>query len=286
MLDCYDLRMLNVGYDCKGSDWNWKNVCSPFARIYLVVKGNAEILFENFTLNLSAGNLYLIPPFMKHTYVGNKDFKLYYLHLYEYSERSSMMFEEVNFSVEKVATEADYAIFNTLHTVFPDTQLTESDPEKYDTDSELNIYCSRFINRPPCERMLLKGAMIVLLSRFIKTNTTTTNTDSGKLAEVREYINSHLSDDISVTTLANMACMSKSHFIRKFKATYSLSPKQFILHRRIERAELMLLLKNSSVKSISLSSGFEDISLFTKTFKRITGMTPKEYRWSNTFNLK
>ncbi len=75
--------------------------------------------------------------------------------------------------------------------------------------------------------------------------------------------------------------MSESHFIRKFKDSFGISPKQYIIKRRIERAELQLLLHQDSVKDIAHSVGFDDISLFVKTFKKMTGMTPSEYRLKN-----
>ena len=57
------LTLLNVGIACHQADWNWHNVRSPFARIYYVVEGHAEILLSNKKLELTAGRLYLIPPF-------------------------------------------------------------------------------------------------------------------------------------------------------------------------------------------------------------------------------
>ncbi len=281
MLDHYDLRMLNVGYEPNGSDWNWRNVCSPFARIYLVAKGNAEIRFEQFTLKLSEGYMYLIPPYTRHTCIGNDNFVHYYIHLYESPDDESLMFEDISFGMEYKAADADKAVFKMLYTLFPETQLSVTDPEKYDNNSELSKYNINFINRPPCERMLIKGSMLVLISRFINDERNVIRNNDTRLIDVRNYINRHITEDIQISLLSDMACLSQSHFIRKFKAAFGVPPKQYIIRRRIERAEFMLLIHNNPIKSIALSVGFDDVSLFVKTFKSYTGMTPLEYRRHN-----
>lgn len=59
--------LLHAGIAQHNGDWNWKNVRSPFARIYYVVEGNAEIVFNDHKSLLHPGFLYIVPPFTTHS---------------------------------------------------------------------------------------------------------------------------------------------------------------------------------------------------------------------------
>ena len=62
---------LNVGYAVHESDWNWKNVRSPFARLYYVSAGEADVILPDGMIHLTPGNLYLIPSYTLHSNVCN-----------------------------------------------------------------------------------------------------------------------------------------------------------------------------------------------------------------------
>ena len=55
--------ILNVGFATHNADWNWKNVNSPFARLYYVTEGNAQVEFLDGIHNLNAGHMYFIPAY-------------------------------------------------------------------------------------------------------------------------------------------------------------------------------------------------------------------------------
>ena len=280
MLENFDLQLLNVGYEPVGEDWNWKDVCSPFARIYLVESGSAHIRFDNELLELKEGFLYLIPPFQKHTCIGNKGFVHYYLHLYENPERGLNIFNEFKFNTEVPARKSDITLFQMFVNIFPENRLDESDPEVYDNDSYLRDLRVSFTQRPPCEKMLAKGAMLILISRFIDLNASANKFRDPRIVHVCNYINSHIGDEISLDKLSELACMSKSHFIRIFKQEMGQTPAQYIIRCRIERAQLFLLLDNKPIKSIADLLGFSDLPYFIKIFKKHTGQTPLEFRTS------
>lgn len=80
-IDKLHLFTLNVGLACHNGDWNWKNVRSPFARLYLVVQGTAKIQLPSGIHDLSPGHLYFIPAFTTHSYICDSPFTHYYLHM-------------------------------------------------------------------------------------------------------------------------------------------------------------------------------------------------------------
>jgi AraC family transcriptional regulator len=105
----------------------------------------------------------------------------------------------------------------------------------------------------------------------------------GKLssAQVRravEFIHENLAGDLSIETLASEAYLSAFHFARLFKQTLGLTPHQYVLQNRIERAKRLIVTSpRLNLTEISLSVGFFDQSHFTNAFKRVVGATPKAF---------
>ena len=98
-----------------------------------------------------------------------------------------------------------------------------------------------------------------------------------QLLEAREYMDAHLSDDIHLDQIIRNAFMSKYHFIRLFKATFILSPYQYILRKRLESARVQLL-GGSNVTETAFEAGYPDTSSFSKAFKSAFGVTPSSVR--------
>ncbi|SFV11416.1 AraC family transcriptional regulator [Pseudoduganella namucuonensis] len=94
-----------------------------------------------------------------------------------------------------------------------------------------------------------------------------------------EYMQEHLADDVSVEHLARLSCMSMSTFERKFKQHFLLTPKQYILRMKVHEA-CRLLPGSASIARVALETGFGGQSYFTKQFRSVVGLTPKEYQRS------
>jgi AraC family transcriptional regulator len=98
------------------------------------------------------------------------------------------------------------------------------------------------------------------------------------LRKVLDYINSFLDQDLSLEALAGVASISKYHFISLFKQSMGMTPHQYVIQQRIERARILLRDPSLSISEISLACGFTNQSHFTRLFRKHTGVTPKTYR--------
>ena len=83
---------------------------------------------------------------------------------------------------------------------------------------------------------------------------------------------------LDLGAVAARAGYSRYHFIRAFKEAYGETPRQYLTHRRIERAEDLLRTANLSVTEICHLVGFSSVGTFSARFKSWTGLTPSEYR--------
>jgi len=97
---------------------------------------------------------------------------------------------------------------------------------------------------------------------------------------IREYIESHLGENISIVRMAELAGLSVFHFARAFRQSFGAPPHSYMLRRRIERADHLLKDTGLALSEIALSTGFSDQSHFARHFRRITGMTPSAARWN------
>ena len=102
----------------------------------------------------------------------------------------------------------------------------------------------------------------------------------GRLRAVAEYIEEHLDACPSLAQLAAVARLSPYHFARQFKTATGLPPHQFVIMRRVERAKQLLQGGDLSLAEVALHAGFSGQSQFSSHFKRLVGVTPRQFRLS------
>lgn len=95
---------------------------------------------------------------------------------------------------------------------------------------------------------------------------------------LRAFIEEHLDGAIAIATLAALAGYSPDHFARLFKQRFGLSPYQYILQRRVERAKALLRDRRHSIAEVAMRCGFASQAHFHTSFKARTGVTPGVYR--------
>jgi len=100
-------------------------------------------------------------------------------------------------------------------------------------------------------------------------------------SRVLDYIHGHYTEQMSVDLLASIALQSRYHFIRSFKALTGLTPYQYVLQLRIEKAKDLLGNTAATVTEISYSLGFSSASQFYRAFLKSVGMTPETFRSSS-----
>lgn len=92
------------------------------------------------------------------------------------------------------------------------------------------------------------------------------------------YLNLNYKDStLSIDSLAHAIGLTRSYLYRIFKETIGISPQEYLMHIRIDKACELLLISENTVTSVAHSVGYEPLS-FTRAFKNTTGITPTEYR--------
>ncbi|MEL6132448.1 MAG: AraC family transcriptional regulator [Bacteroidota bacterium] len=99
-----------------------------------------------------------------------------------------------------------------------------------------------------------------------------------RLCQARNYIHHNLDTSLDLDTLAQVACLSKFHFIRLFKEAFGQTPRQYLIGHRLEHARRLLLNSSKTFHEICQEVGLKDSSSFGRLFKRNYGATPQIYR--------
>ena len=270
--------VLNVGLAVHNADWNWKNVNSPFTRLYYVTEGSAQIELPDGIYTLSPKHMYFIPAFTIHTNICKSNLVHYYLHIYEDHYSDNDWLDHWKFPVEIEATDLDLALFKRLCEINPHMTLQKSDPTTYDNNPTLMQNLIKNRQRAFCDKVESRGIVFQLLSRFFKQGQSKIEMEDNRIAKTVLYIRKHLNEAIELEKLAEISCLSKDHFIRLFKKELGTTPLQYINQKKIEKAQLLLITEELAVKEIAFQLAFDDYSYFNRLFKKTTGVTPQEYR--------
>lgn len=98
------------------------------------------------------------------------------------------------------------------------------------------------------------------------------------VAAAVEYIEEHLSGSLGNERLAEICCMSKSHFIRRFRHEVGQTPAEYVRERRIAASAIRLIFTNESIETIAEQHGFPNRYYFSRVFTSLTGVPPATYR--------
>lgn len=99
-----------------------------------------------------------------------------------------------------------------------------------------------------------------------------------KLKDVLGYIRKNIDKNITLEELADVSGMSPRYFCRVFKSMTGRTPIEYVNYYRVETACQMLITTGESVTDIALNCGFNDMSYFSKIFKKLKGVSPSKFR--------
>ena len=98
--------------------------------------------------------------------------------------------------------------------------------------------------------------------------------DHRRLRRVNAFVDAHLQDRISLRHLANVASVSPYHFIRAFRTAMGLTPHEFVISKRMERARQAIQFQGKTVAQAAADVGYGNATHFRNAFKRYFGLTP------------
>lgn len=104
---------------------------------------------------------------------------------------------------------------------------------------------------------------------------------SWRARRVRLYIEANLEQRLDTDELARVAYVSRAHFCRTFKRTFGVSVHRYVVQRRIERAQQLMLTTSATLTEIAAACGMSDHSHLTRVFRRAVEESPSAWRKRN-----
>jgi AraC-like DNA-binding protein len=128
----------------------------------------------------------------------------------------------------------------------------------------------------------LLGLLYEFISQLVETvedrHTETSNRKEEYVRKAMEFIRMNYSRKTSISEIAHNVGLDRSYLYSLFKEFLNVSPQEFLIDFRIEKACELMLGINLSIGDISRSVGYDDPLMFSKTFKKVKGVSPKEFR--------
>ena len=238
-----------------GEEWNdikWDNHHHhiQYHRLYLLTEGTASIQLYNRTLELMPGYVYLVPAYsVKKSHVDGTMNK-YYIHF-----------------------QSDQPVF----TLFRYISTNYSVKANNLTEDLFRIVVENYHSNTVESRCRVQGAMNLILSDFLAEVFIDSPTIK-KFGKVISYIDANYNKKINNSDLATIMNVSTAYFANYFKETFNISPKQYILNKRLAESQRLLLETSMSIKEIAFAVGFENENYFSEFFAQKIGVSALKYR--------
>jgi len=278
----HNFSLLNVDHVRLDARWNYRNVVSPYHRIYYIAGGEGEISHFEKKLKLETGYLYIIPSFTLCNLSCQSFLDQYFVQFFEESSDGISLFAE-NRSIFKVqAREIDRLNFERVININPGRGINRSDdPKIYEKDMYYKEYQELNNQQSPAQFLETQGILLQLISQFAKPEIIVQKERQHipvKILDTISYIVVNLHLPLSVKLLAERVYQNPEYFSRLFQQYTGSRPLAYITEKRIERAQYLIVTSSSKYTEIAQQTGFESLSHFSRTFKKITGMNPGAYK--------
>ena len=225
----------------------------PFTALICITEGKGSVRIDGATVSFSAGQVLLLPPYT----------------VYEYSSDARDPFSIV--WAEFCGGDSERIV---RHLMAHNGVLFSGD-----VFASASMLCLALVHPPQTQRMSWISqqlyAALLMLSEACPRETPRPNE---QIYRILDYMDQHLEDNLTLTSLADIFGYSAPYFSRFFLQHTSTHFTQYLLRRRVERARQMLLSTDLPMDQLAQQLGFYDASHFIRKFREITGESPARYR--------
>ena len=260
-----------------------------FPEINIIVKGHGKHFIEENCLEVSEGDIFIIPPNVRHGYLGGKGFDVFHILIHRrFLDRHSADFHTLECYFDLFSSEP---IMRTKTKKPLHLRLSE---ERFAKILALLSQMEEYPDKTLASDCLARsGLTMVLIPMLCKAYSESENAENVRLRHSDECFMKAISkihecygEKLTVSALAKIANLSRSAFVRKFTEICKAPPSEYIIKRRIEAAEYMLLNTALSIGEIAFETGFYDASHLNKSFMAEKGISPNAFRRQNSGEIK
>lgn len=281
----HNFSLLHIDYVKLNKKWNYSNVISPYFRIYFIDEGEGYVSSKEGKIKLEQGYLYVIPGFTLCHLSCREYLSQYFLHFFEESADGISIFENNRKVIKVPACNSDIVNFKRLLEINPGRGINRSDnPTVYEKNVFYNSY--QELNKTVNDSVYFEtqGIILQLISRFLGSQRFKMNNADpvpSKILDATRHIQLNMKENLTVGYLAKRANLDQDYFSRLFFRYTGQRPLAYLHEKRIERAQYLIATTSLSFTEVAGKVGFESLPHFAKIFKKVTKLTPGEYKKQN-----
>lgn len=229
-----------------------------------MVSGSGYIIIDNHRYPLIPGQLYLVPPFAHHRCLKEGAAPLFTLEI-KFEIFDEDIQKRLSLLPHVLKVNNNYPIENILSVI--------------QNENKLSLPFSKDIVEIKTHEFLTYLLRFLALSKNNKVgNENNSFKTPNELDHVINYINLNIAKELTLDQLANIACLEKTYFIKKFKKRFNKAPITYIREERIFKAIELLKHSDMSVTQIAYSVGFKNIHHFSSFFLKTVGERPQAFK--------
>lgn len=244
-------------YYCGKRIHTLNHVYGPEIRNYylfvLVNKGEASFFHRSGTIQLKNHDMLVMCPGERIHYVANTPWSIQWVGLYGQTVENYMKELSIDGDNPIVHVEQYYEMEQVLEELY-----------------QISTYRTEYFKCKQIE--LIYRFFSLLLTKSKKF----TNRDIAE--SVKKIIDYNFGRDITVGEISDTLHLDSTYLTRKFAQQYGISPKEYLIEKRIEHAKKLLIETDATIKEIALSVGYIDQLYFSRIFKKKVGESPIGYR--------
>ena len=126
--------------------------------------------------------------------------------------------------------------------------------------------------------LAIEGLALEIIAEMARRGTKSERTPPRWINQARDFLHEHFAEKLNPTAIAELLDVHPVHLARSFRQIHSCSMGEYLRQIRVEIAARYLSTSDTSIADISAMIGFADQSHFSRNFKRLTGLTPAQYR--------
>lgn len=281
LYDNHKPLLLNVGHNIMAKGSVLKKLGGPFSRIMYIVDGEGRIIHNNSTIRLKKNHLYRILPYNEVDFVVDSNLELFYYHVYADSLSYHSLLEAYQFNMEVEAIPLDRLLIERMLEINPGKEIKDNRYDLLPNKTGVSRKTAKKKSANFFVNFETEGIIRQLFTRFMTPEKKPVIIIDPRIRKAIKYVHDNIESTINEDKLADIASMSKDYFIRLFKKELKNTPCKYINEKKIEWAQMQMLVTDISVKDLAERLGYSDTSYFIRIFTKIVGKTPHKYRSSD-----
>lgn len=256
-----DLFLCFCGIEDCAPSYSYGPAVRPQYVIHYIIDGEGSYTVNNKTHLLKKNQGFLIRP-------GTVTY-------YEAAKDNPWSYMWIGFNGVKAETYLNYANLNEENLIF-----------EYSKDSTLKDYISEMLKLNEMDysnELKIEGLLYFFMSKLVETRKDVFSQKAYKSAELYleksiEFIENNYSNNIKINDIATYIGINRSYLTHIFKKNINISPQDFLVNYKIDKACNLLQNTDLSIKVVAKSIGYSDPLTFSKIFKKVKDLSPKNYR--------